>query len=370
MTPSNIPLPLSIPTPALILDLERFECNVQNMQRVAATNGIRLRPHGKTLRSTALLKMVLEAGAQGLTVAKLEHAGILGRQGCKDIFIANYVPLDRLKTMVELQQSMESLASGLGSMTAARAISDTFHTVGQVHNVLVKVDVGLHRLGLASDEVPRFVSELITLPGLKFCGIFSHSGQAYRAEPHELPAIGRAEGETMVAVKTAIEQRGVLCPIVSVGSTPTAADNALVPGVTEIRPGLYMVYDRIQVALGVAQPEQCALFVLATIIDVQTDGAFIDAGSQTLSADCGPHGVKRVEGYGGVVNHPHITVANLSEEHGWFRGAGVGELRIGEQVLIVPNHACATINLHKEIVGVRNGVVDRSFSIDARGAIH
>ena len=140
---------------------------------------------------------------------------------------------------------------------------------------------------------------------------------------------------------------------------------------TEIRPGVFVLNDRTQIALGIASQNDCALFVLATVISKHGGlRAYIDAGSQVFSSDRGPHGTTSLEGFGEVVGHPDVVVSNLSEEHGWLAGPGVDNLEVGQKVLVIPNHACATINLTDTLLGVRDGKVVGSFCVDGRGAVH
>lgn len=360
-----------IQTPALLADLDVFDANATEMRLFAESYGIALRPHAKTVRSTRLLARIFHGRQKQLTVAKLEHAEVLSRESCRNIFIANMIVGEQnIERLLQLHRKGVTVITGVDSLEAVSAIGRAFHQVTERHSILVKVDTGLHRCGLAPDDVLPFVRQAKELPGIDFLGIYTHAGHAYKATAREIPLIGRQEGSTMVKVAGQLK-KGFGCPVVSVGSTPTAKYAGKVNGVTEIRPGLYLFNDRVQVALGVCKPEKCALFVFATVISKPRPGqAFIDAGSQVFSPDRGPHGTSVVEGFGTIIGHPDISVSGLSEEHGWLSGPGVESLTIGKRLLVIPNHACSTVNLADTLYGIRNGRVEEEFPIDARGAVH
>jgi len=195
----------------------------------------------------------------------------------------------------------------------------------------------------------------------------THAGHAYGAAPEEIPKIGRAEGEQLVATAEAIRAAGMDCPVVSVGSTPTVRHSARVSGVTEIRPGNYVFHDAIQVALGVVPPERCALTVLATVLArPSTDRIVVDAGSKTLTSDR-----RRGEGtaFGPVVGSAGLEVRRVWEEHGLIDGAAGSALRIGDRVRILPNHACTAVNLHDRLVAVRGDRVEAVWNVATRGRV-
>ena len=208
------------------------------------------------------------------------------------------------------------------------------------------------------------------MDGLELRGIFTHAGHAYGAASHEeVRNIGRGEGEVLVETAGLLRARGVPCPVVSVGSTPTAFSAGSVPGVTELRPGNYVFYDRMQVALGSAHLEDCALSVLSTVISRPArDRAVIDAGSKTFALDRGAHGLDALRGYG-FDHSAGLVVDRLSEEHGILQLTPDEDARVcvGTRLRLVPNHACTVANLADRLVGVRGGVVTEVLPVMVRG---
>jgi D-serine deaminase-like pyridoxal phosphate-dependent protein len=260
----------------------------------------------------------------------------------------------------------------------AREWSRAMSAAGRTLDVLVKVDVGFHRCGIdpAREDAARFVAEVGRLPGLRLAGLLSHAGHAYHAGSEaELRAIAAEEGRLLGEVAERAGREGAAIAEISVGATPTARFSVGVPGVTELRPGNYVYFDRTQVALGAASLGDCALTVLATVVTRHQDRLVFDSGSKTLSSDAA-RGAGN-EGYGGVLADveataidPGLRIERLSEEHATVRVLG-GDSRLqpGARVRIVPNHSCVVSNLVDEVVlvdGVQ--VVDR-LPVAARGKI-
>jgi D-serine deaminase-like pyridoxal phosphate-dependent protein len=175
----------------------------------------------------------------------------------------------------------------------------------------------------------------------------------------------------MVSVADRMRDRGIEVEEVSLGSTPTAGYVGEVEGVTEIRPGTYVFYDRMQARLGVCSLEECAATVVATVVSRPSENlAIIDGGSKTFATDVQP-GTKplNLEGFGHVVGYPDAVLERLTEEHGMLRVSEDHDLRIGDIVQIIPNHVCSTVNLHNEIFFADGtGALER-IEVSARGKL-
>jgi D-serine deaminase-like pyridoxal phosphate-dependent protein len=156
------------------------------------------------------------------------------------------------------------------------------------------------------------------------------------------------------------------CPVISSGGTPSMAQAALAPCITEYRAGTYIYNDRSLVERGACQITDCALTVLATVVSRPTpDRAVLDAGSKTLSSD-----LFGLQGYGMILEHPEATITALSEEHGnvTLHGASPGP-KVGDKVRVVPNHSCVVSNLTDRVVFHRGGEVLRHEDVAARGCV-
>jgi D-serine deaminase-like pyridoxal phosphate-dependent protein len=240
---------------------------------------------------------------------------------------------------------------------------------GREMPVLLEVDVGMGRTGVRPEDAVEAARAVHEAPGLELRGILTHAGHGYGASSYEERAeIGRLEGETLVKVAEAIRAAGLPCDEVSVGSTPTAEFAAAVPGVTEVRPGNSVFHDGIQVDLGVVDADRCALTVLATVVARPApDRIVLDCGSKTLSSDVGRAGA--AGGFGRVWGREDLRLVRLSEEHGILPIDPAETFAVGDRLRIVPNHACATTNLHERFVVVDGERVVEEWSIAARGRI-
>lgn len=354
-------------TPAVLVDLDRVERNVAAMAARARAAGVKLRPHAKTHKVPEIARRQRDAGASGLAVAKTSEAEVFADAGFDDIFVAfPVVGADKGRRLLALADRVR-LAVGVDSVFGAHTLAGPFHAAGRTLDVMLKVDVGLHRVGVEPAAAPAHARAIAAVPGLRLRGIFTHAGHAYSGEtPAEVAAVGRSEGEILAGVAAALVRDGHGPLEVSVGSTPTARHAMTIAGVTECRPGNYVYHDASQVSLGTCGLDECALTILATVVSVPAPGrAVLDAGSKTLSSDpLRPRGA----GFGWVLG-TESRLARLSEEHGVIDVAPGESFRVGQRVRVLPNHACVVSNLHDFIHAVRGDRVEARFRVAARGCV-
>ena len=353
-------------TPCLLLDLDRLDANIGRMAELIAAAGVRLRPHAKTHKLAQVAQRQLAAGADGLTVAKLGEAEMLAGHGVRDLFIAyplwgagKWERLCRLAEQAAVRVGADSyeVCAGISAAAARRGVSIP---------VRIEVDTGFGRCGVQSAVEARALAERLSkLPGVELVGVMSFAGQTYTAGPEYVRDAAVTDAARLREVASALREAGFATPEVSVGGTPAASHVAELGGITEIRPGTYVFSDRDQVALGWGTLDGCALTVLATVVSRPTPTrAVIDAGSKTLSSDR----AGTVEGWGAIRGHPSWAVVSLSEEHGLLE-VPPGAAPIGSAVEIVPNHACATLNLHDWVATVREGAVEEWWRVEGRGLV-
>ena len=359
-----------IDTPALLIEWTTMRDNIARMQQLALENGVALRPHVKTHKMSRLARMQMDAGAAGIAVAKLGEAEVMAEAGITDIQIANQV-VGELKLKRLLALSREARVSvAVDSLDNLRELSEFFAANKQTIDVLIEIDSGLHRSGL--DEIGgviRLARDIEGAPGVRFSGLLTHAGHAYAASDfEEVAEIGRREGEFMDEIATALREDGLTVEVVSVGSTPTAPYSSAVPGVTELRAGNYIFNDAMQVQLGSATYDDCALTVLTTVISVPAEfRAIIDAGSKALAAERGAHGNARLSGFGHI-QEKNATLERLSEEHGVILFENE-RFKVGERLRIVPNHACPVVNLFDFAYLVDGDKVLDVLPVEARGKV-
>ena len=341
------------------------------MQKKADASGALLRPHIKAHKIPELARTQVRLGAVGVTASKVSEAEVMADAGIKDIFIANQiVTTAKLKRLAALSRRV-NISVGLDSGTGAKILSEVFSAAGKKIDYLIEIDSGLNRCGLPPGmPAVELFNAIKHLSGLRFKGIFTHAGQVYGKQTlSEVMETSKLESETMVETRNCFKDAGVQPEVVSVGSTPTMRVWEGYAGVNEIRPGNYIFLDAIQIALGVANSQACALTVLATVISRPArDRAVVDAGSKVFALDKGAHGKEMLKGFGLVLNK-NAVLERLSEEHGVMSLDSDEKLEIGDTVRIIPNHACPVINLSDKAYGIRRGKVEAELLIAGRGKV-
>jgi D-serine deaminase-like pyridoxal phosphate-dependent protein len=345
---------LELDTPALYVDRDVLERNIARMQEQCHAWGVTLRPHVKTHKIPEIAQMQLDAGAIGITVAKVGEAEVLPGE---DVLVAYPLLKPKLPRLRLLAQKRR-VKVAVDSVPVARDL--------QGIQTLVEIDVGVARTGAQSPEQAVEIAQACS----DFQGIFYW--------PSWLDESGfRAACVKIDAVLDALATAGFEAKIVSGGSTPGAAKTPLIPQTTEIRPGTYVFYDASSLAAKLCEETDCALRVLTTVVSTAVPGqCVIDAGSKTFSSDQ----TVGVGTFGHFVGHTW-TMRKMNEEHGYVelgphpltpspsgRG-GTNEPRVGEKVWVVPSHVCATVNLHDEIWYGRGGRVEGSWRVAARGKV-
>jgi D-serine deaminase-like pyridoxal phosphate-dependent protein len=350
-------------TPCLIVDLDIAARNIRRMQELADRAGVALRPHTKTHKSTYFARLQVEAGARGITCAKLGEAEVMADAGFDDILIA--YPLigpHKMERLARLAGRVRRLIVSLDSDQVAEELSRVGQQLGRPIEVYAEVDTGLGRVGRrpGADAV-QFCRGLERFPGIRLVGLMSHAGLTWRAESHaEIAQIAGREAAILTEVREALGRPDL---VVSVGATPSAHLVGQTDGVNEMRPGTYIFKDRNLMGLGLAAEEDCALRVLTTVVSHPVpERAVVDAGSKALAMDPHRHG-----GHGHVVGMPAVKVARLSEEHGVLELPPGLALRVGQRLQIIPNHVCPAVNLFDRMYGVRNGAVVCEIPIEGRG---
>jgi len=368
-----------LPTPQVLVDLRRLTGNIERMQAAASGAGLRLRPHAKTHKSPVVARMQIDRGAVGICCAKVGEAEVFAAAGVADIRLPYPVnPANRDRVVALMDRTRVSIVVDHPAVAAGWA--DAMGRAGRTLDVLVKVDVGFHRCGVdpRAPGALGLIRQVASAPGLRLRGLLSHAGHGYHAHSEaELRQIAAAEAELLALVKDAAESAGVVIEEVSVGATPTARFSVSQSGLTEMRPGNYVYFDRTQVGLGAAAPSECALTVHATVVSKPAaDRIILDCGSKTLSSDAA-RGFVAAPGYGSVLasierDEPDETllVERLSEEHATVRVlTGRTTLEPGDRVRVLPNHACVVSNLVDEIRLVEGLRVVETIQVAARGRI-
>jgi D-serine deaminase-like pyridoxal phosphate-dependent protein len=356
-----------VETPVAVVDLDRLEANLQRLQSYVDAHGIALWPHTKTHKSPEIGLRQAALGAGGLTVAKTGEAEVFHAAGAPRILV-HYPPLgaDKWERLARMVAEGLELSVAVDSFAPAEGLAEALQQKGLRAELLVELDVGLHRTGQVTPAgALELARRLSTLPALEVAGISCYPGHV-REDPAQLEsAVAEVDGFLREA-RDAFTAAGIRCDRISGGSTPSRYLTHTTC-VNELRSGTYALLDRVDAA---SEPElgfdACALTVVVTVVSDSVPGqVVIDAGSKTLTSDAHPEG-----GHGAIVGLPDARLHTLNEEHGYVDVSDLdGRPAVGDRLQVIPNHACGCVNLHDGLLGVRGGVVERVIRVAARGLV-
>ena len=358
-----------IDTPALLVDLDKMEDNLQRVADYTRAHGLRLRPHTKTHKSPRIGRQQLDLGAAGLTVAKVGEAEVMLGAAPDDMLVAYPVigPAKLGRLMAVARRTRVTVS--LDSLCAARQLSDAAHSAGVNVGVLAETDVGLGRVGVTPGvELLELARGIQRLPGLTLEGITFYPGHIKDNGEEGQKALAALGGQIQ-SILDDFRKARIAVGIVSGGSTPSLFHSHELPGLNEIRPGTYVFNDWNTVMSGAATEEQCAATLLVTVVSTARPGQIIvDGGSKTFSSD-------RLSGstevtFGHVVEAPAAVFHKMNEEHGYIDVRGCDRrFEIGERLHIIPNHICVAVNLHERVYGIRGETVEDIWEVAGRGKL-
>jgi D-serine deaminase-like pyridoxal phosphate-dependent protein len=346
---------LTLDTPRLILDLDRLEKNCTAMRARCDALGVALRPHLKTAKSIDVARIVT-GGSGGITVSTLKEAEHFAGAGYRDILYAATIVPAKLAHAARIMETECDLVLVTDSPDVIAAASRFATERNITLSFLIEIDCGEHRSGVpaGSPDIVALARAIDAAPGLRLRGVMTHAGHSYGPKnPADVVPIAAAERDAAVSAAAAIRDAGLRCDIVSIGSTPTVLFADHLRGVTEVRAGIYMLWDLAQLSRNVCQIEDIAVSVLASVIGHNRAGRslILDAGALALSKDIGANKYLPDAGYGYVCDVRtasrlgKLSVDAVHQEHGtvtvddeaWFERLPVGSL-----VRVLPNHACIT----------------------------
>jgi D-serine deaminase-like pyridoxal phosphate-dependent protein len=344
-----------IETPAVLVDLDIAEANIDRFQAYCTEHGLRNRPHIKTHKLPALARRQIAAGAVGITCQKISEAeAMIEGGGIDDVLLTyNIVGAGKLARLRALAQRV-TLAVVADNPVVVAGLSAAFADAGM--RVLVECDTGAHRCGVATAGAARDLAVAIDkAPGLVFGGLMTY------------PPVGATATvqDFMSEAKALCEQAGLAVPVITSGGAPDMWRAHEAPVVSEYRSGTYVYNDRSLVTRGVCTWADCALSVLATVVSTPEPGrAIVDAGTKVLTSD-----LLGLSGHGHVLGRPDLRVDQLSEEHGRITCDGTTGLAVGQRLRIVPNHACVVSNMVDAVVTIRGETVIGPVPVAARGMV-
>jgi D-serine deaminase-like pyridoxal phosphate-dependent protein len=352
-----IVFPESLDSPQLLIDLDQLDANLAAMQRFCRERGLALRVHFKSLKCGGLARYLTERGVDRFLCAKLNEAEVLADVGVRDILIANEIvgPL-KLARLARLAKQT-NLAVCVDDADNVAALAAAVRAEGATVNVLVEVDVGMKRCGVAPGQPALALARrVVAEPGLQFAGL-----QGYDGHLQMLPDVEERRAKCLDGLhllrdtRRLLEAEGIAVSLVTGAGTGTAAFASPEDGLTEVQPGSFLLMD---CAYHAVRPEYgCSLSILATVVSRSPGWYVLDAGSKAISKDFGMPTIK---------GRPAERVVKLAEEHTKVECDGEPP-RVGDRREVIPAHCCATMNLHRRCVAVRDDAAEALWAIEASG---
>ncbi len=362
-----------IQTPAALVDTVVMNGNIQRMQTYVSNLSANLRPHVKTAKSVPIANEMNEAGAVGIAVSTLKEAEEFFSDGVSsDIMYCVCIVQSKLKWAHDLIQKGCDLKIVCDSVVTAQHIAAFGVEHGHSFKVLIEIDTDGHRSGCPPDT--SLLLDIAAALG-DVHGVMAHAGESYMlSSPEALQAMAEQERSLTVLAAERLRAAGYACPVVSIGSTPTALSYLSLDKVTEVRAGVYVFFDLVMFNIGVCSMEEIALSVLTTVIGHQPEKGWVitDAGWMAMSRDLGIPGQPDF-GYGQVCSAAGtplhaVTMVSANQEHGIITCSDLDALKdhlgsqregetvfssvehmsivdllpVGTQLRVLPNHACAT----------------------------
>ena len=352
-----------VETPALLLDLDAFEHNLDLMAQLLAPTGAKLRAHAKTHKSAVVAQQQMKRGAVGQCVQKVAEAEALAWGGIQDILVSNEVVGSRKLARLAALATIAKVAVCVDDEAQILACEATAQDARSRLTVLVEIDVGAARCGVApGPPAVRLAEKIAASKHLIFGGLQAYHGSAQHRRAPEQRATSIAEAAEMCRrTVEQLRQRGLDCPIIGGGGTGTFAHEAASGVYTEIQAGSYAFMDADYARNANPPPFRQSLFVLATVMSRAISGvAVLDAGHKAVAVD---------SGLPLVWQRPGLVFTSASDEHGKLEIRDGAAPALGEKLRLVPGHCDPTVDRYDWYVGVRNGRVECLWPISARGGM-
>ena len=356
-------------TPAILIRSQALQHNLNRYQQACDRHHKQLWPMLKTHKSIAIADMQQALGASGFLCGTLDECEALCSHGVRQIMyaypLAGKIACRRAATLAkscEFYTRIDTLDSAAQLNAAAQELDVTI-------KYTIILDCGLHRFGMDASRILPFAQSMKRFTHLEFMGISTHCGHVYaEADAQRVPLYAQQEREAIHAAVDALKEGGFNVRMVTSGATPTFFGTVDDDVITHFHPGNYVFHDRIQMANHTAGEDDCALVVYATVISHPREGLLIcDAGAKCLGLDQGAHGNSALQGHGHVIGHPELLVTSLSEEVGKITISGATDVKVGDRIMIIPNHACSSANLTDYYIAVDSAEnIEQVIKVDMR----
>lgn len=344
-------------TPALLVDLDAMECNLTKMADFFANRRCKVRPHFKNHKAPGLARRQVDVGAVGMTCATLREAEILVQHDITNVLIANEI-VDEAKL-----NRLAELGRGASVIVAVDNI-DTVKDMARIQRnrmtrfeVVVDVNIGLDRCGVAPGEPAVQLAQAAVAAGLNVRGIMGYDGHLQAEQPSgQRDERVRKGCRDLAEVAAHLETSAIPVSIVSTGGTGTYSISGDCPGITDVQAGSYLLMDTRYMNLG-AQFSR-SLSVLATVISRRESGhGVLNCGLKSISGERGLPGLKNCADANLVALHAEHALIHIHPD-------SRSPIEVGKKVEMWVQYSDATVNLHSRMYGVRNGEIEEVFRIE------
>ena len=347
-------------TPCLILDRGKLDDNIRKLKSIVSKQKIDFRPHLKTAKCLEITKILVKEFGPRAMVSTIEELEQLKSSGINDFLYSVAIVPNKLDRIARNLSNNCKITVSVDNISTAQELVTFYKTTGNRITAVIELDLDGHRSGVrpyANEQLIK-ISKCLDEFDL-FRGVMSHAGESYGLSNEEdINNCAKNEAnQTLMAAET-IQKVGINCELVTIGSTPTALSGSKNIGITELRAGVFIFFDLVQSGVGVCELNEIALSVLTTVIsiNIEIDAIIVDSGWMALSRDRGTSSQEIDYGYGQVCNEngeliDDLIVTNVQQEHGIIQvregsDAKLPNLKPGDLLRILPNHACATAAAH------------------------
>lgn len=355
---------LELETPVLVVDIDAMERNLSKMMDTLSGSEVRLRPHLKTAKSPAIAWKMIDAGAVGICCAKLSEAEVMVNAGISDILLTSEVAgAGKFERLVALASRARGFKAVVDSEYAIDGIASIASERGRTVDLLIEIDVNTGRSGVVSaEDALRLADHIRNTDGVQLVGLHGYAGHAQVRSAADREELNPKAMEVLREAIDLLEEHNHELTYISGGGTGSAALDVEAGVLNEVQAGSFLLMDTAYRDAGA--PYENALTCLATVISRPNETrAVCDAGQKTMSRDSGQ---PEVTGRAGV------TYLRGSDEHGNLAvdpDQLESPLNVGDVIRLLPSHVCTTINLHDVMVGVRGGIVEAVWPVEARGHV-
>ena len=361
-------------TPCLVIDESKLSKNIQRIKSLVSKRKINFRPHLKTVKCKEITKIFIDEFGSSAMVSTIEEIEQLKECGINDFLYSVAIVPNKLNRIAKSVSKNCEITVSVDHISVAQELVNFYKNTGSKISAVIELDFDGHRSGVRPNAKQKLfeIGKCLSEAGL-FRGVMSHAGESYNlSNSNDLIKCAKNEADQTLLAVSILKEASIECELVTIGSTPTVLSDYQNNEITELRAGVLAFFDLVQAGVGICKVEEIALSVLTSVISInkEIDAIIVDAGWMALSRDRGTASQKLDCGYGQVCYESgelidDVIVTNVQQEHGIIQvrkgsNAKLPDIKTGEVLRILPNHACATAAAHSSynVINKNNEVIE------------